>query len=48
LLDKGILAGLPLGDFRSDMKNLLLVAVTEVRTRQQIDDFVHQIGQALN
>lgn len=48
LLDKGILAGLALGDFRADMKNLLLVAVTEVRTKQQIDDFVHQIGQALN
>lgn len=39
LLDEGILAGLPLGDYYPELKNCLLVAVTEIRTKAQIDQF---------
>ncbi len=40
LLEKGIIAGLPLSDYYPDMPNALLVCVTEVRTRDEIDRFV--------
>ena len=39
LLAKRILAGLPLGPYFPELKNCLLVAVTERRTRAQIDAF---------
>lgn len=39
LLEKGILAGLPLGPYYKGMENSLLVAVTEVRTKAEIDAF---------
>ncbi len=39
LLKQGILAGLPLGLYYSSLKNCLLVAVTELRTKEQIDNF---------
>jgi len=39
LIDHGILAGLPLGKYYSGMDNCLLVAVTEKKTKQDIDDF---------
>jgi len=37
LLKKGIAAGIPLGRWYPDLKNALLVAVTEKRTREEID-----------
>lgn len=40
LLKKGILAGLPMGAYYDGMDNVLLVAVTEIRTKAQIDDLV--------
>jgi len=47
LLKQGILAGLPLGEFYPEMKNCLLVAVTEVRTRAQIDSFAEALSTAI-
>lgn len=44
LLKKGILAGLPLGKFYPGMENCLLVAVTETRTKAQIDHFAEELG----
>ena len=43
LLESGILAGLDLGQFDSEMKDCLLVAVTEKRTKEEIDS----LAQAL-
>ena len=40
LMAQGFLAGLPLGDYVSDGKDYLLVAVTETRSKEQIDSFV--------
>lgn len=43
LLDDGFLAGLDLGQFYPEMENYLLVAVTEKRTREEIDSFAEQL-----
>jgi glycine dehydrogenase subunit 1 len=43
LLGSGILAGLDLGQFCPEMKDLLLVAVTEKRTKEEIDSFAHAL-----
>lgn len=48
LIKLGIMAGLPLGDFYPDLKNCLLVAVTEVRTKAQIDNFAKELSSALS
>lgn len=40
MIEKGFLAGLPLGGYYSGMDNDLLVAVTEIRSKEQIDAFV--------
>ena len=40
LLKQGFLAGLPLGAYYPEMDQSLLVAATEVRTREEIDRFV--------
>lgn len=40
LMDKGILAGYPLGKTCTDFKNKLLIAVTEKRTKKEMDDLV--------
>lgn len=48
LLSEGILAGLPLGDFYAGMENSLLVAVTETRSKAQIDDFADKLGRNLH
>lgn len=45
LLEQGILAGLPLG--ASGMPNCLLVAVTEVRTRAEIDRFAAELAKVV-
>lgn len=47
LLEKGILAGLPLGAYYKGMDNCLLTAVTEIRTKEQIDDFARALKAAL-
>ena len=47
LLDQGILAGLPLGPYYAGMENCLLVAVTELRTKAQIDDYAQKLRAAL-
>lgn len=47
LLKKGILCGLPLGSYYPELDNCLLVAVTETRTRAQIDDFAAKLREVL-
>ncbi|HWP31535.1 MAG TPA: aminomethyl-transferring glycine dehydrogenase subunit GcvPA [Fimbriimonadales bacterium] len=47
LLQKGYLAGLPLGDYYPDMQNCILIAVTEVRTKKEMDDFVSHFAEVL-
>jgi len=47
LLEKHILAGLPLGPFYKELSDCLLVAVTEVRTKEQIDDFAAKLKEVL-
>ena len=47
LLKKGILAGLPLGTYYPGMDNCLLVAVTEIRTKEEIDRFADELKAAL-
>jgi len=48
LLDKGILAGLPLGSYYPGMENCLLVAVTELRTKAEIENFASQLAKVLD
>ncbi len=40
LIKKNILAGYPLGRFYPEMKDHLLIAVTEKRTKEEMDDLV--------
>ena len=47
LLDRKILAGLPLGSYYPELSNCLLVAVTERRTRAQIEGFGVALGEVL-
>lgn len=47
LLGDKILAGLPLGPYYSSLKDCLLVAVTEIRTKAQIDRFAECLKRAL-
>ncbi|MCW5939003.1 MAG: aminomethyl-transferring glycine dehydrogenase subunit GcvPA [Fimbriimonadaceae bacterium] len=47
LLERGFLAGLPLGEHYPGMENDLLVAVTEVRTKEQIDGFARALKSVL-
>lgn len=47
LLERGILAGFPLGLHYPDRKDCLLVAVTEVRTREEIDRFAAEMAEVL-
>jgi len=46
LLGHDILGGLALGEIKSEMKNCLLIAVTEMNTRQEIDRFVEVLAEA--
>ncbi|TWT77481.1 putative glycine dehydrogenase (decarboxylating) subunit 1 [Posidoniimonas polymericola] len=39
-LDQGVLAGVPLGQFYPELSDCLLIAVTEKRTREEIDALV--------
>jgi len=47
LLQKGILAGLPLGNYYPGMEKCLLVAVTEIRTKAEIDRFATELKTAI-
>jgi glycine dehydrogenase subunit 1 len=46
LAKKGIAPGLDLGRFTLGFKGCLMVAVTEKRSRQQIDDLVYELSRA--
>ncbi|MBL8067338.1 MAG: aminomethyl-transferring glycine dehydrogenase subunit GcvPA [Armatimonadetes bacterium] len=48
LLQRGILAGLPLGPYDPTLENCLLVAVTEIRTKDQIDDYANKLRAELS
>ena len=47
MIDKGFAAGFPLGRFYKGMNNYLLVAVTEKRTKQDIDKFAEALETVL-
>ena len=47
LLKDGVLAGLPLGKYYAGLENCLLVAVTEVRTKDQIDDYAKKLEEVI-
>lgn len=44
----GYLAGLPLSRYEAGREHHLLIAVTEKRTRQEMDEFVHTLRGALS
>lgn len=47
LLEQGILAGLPLGWYYPQLSDCLLVAVTETRTKAQIDEYASKLRAVL-
>lgn len=47
LIEAGIMPGLPLGPFFAGMDNCLLVALTETRTKAQIDRFAAELKKVL-
>jgi glycine dehydrogenase subunit 1 len=47
LLDKGIAAGMPLGQFYVGSENMLVVTVTEKRSKKEIDQLVKALEVAL-
>jgi glycine dehydrogenase subunit 1 len=47
MLQKGILAGLPLGPYYANLEKSLLVAVTELRDKSQIDRYVSTLCEVL-
>ena len=47
LIPKKIAAGFPLGRYYSDMQDFMLVAVTEKRTKEEIDSFADAIEEVL-
>ncbi|MNH43247.1 putative glycine dehydrogenase (decarboxylating) subunit 1 [compost metagenome] len=47
LIEKGIIGGYPLGQNYDSLKNHVLIAVTELRTKEEIDALVAEMG-ALN
>ena len=44
LLEKGMIGGYDLGRDYTDLKNHMSVAVTELRTKEEIDTFVNEMG----
>ncbi|MEC3883084.1 aminomethyl-transferring glycine dehydrogenase subunit GcvPA [Halobacillus litoralis] len=44
LLEQGIIGGYDLGEVDEKLKNCMLVAVTEIRTKEEIDMFVKEVG----
>jgi glycine dehydrogenase subunit 1 len=47
MIDKGFAPGFPLGKFYKGMNNYLLVAVTEKRTKEDIEQFVQALEKVL-
>ncbi|MFH1411942.1 MAG: aminomethyl-transferring glycine dehydrogenase subunit GcvPA [Candidatus Omnitrophota bacterium] len=47
MIDKGITPGFPLGRYYGDMKDYMLVAVTEKRTKHEIDVFAAVLEETL-
>ena len=47
LISRGISAGFPLGRYYADLKDYLLVAVTEKRTKEEIDRFKEALEEVL-
>jgi glycine dehydrogenase subunit 1 len=47
LIDKGIAAGFPLGRYYADLEDHMLIAVTEKRTKEEIDLFTAEMEAAL-
>jgi glycine dehydrogenase subunit 1 len=45
LLEKGFIGGYDMGNKYPECKNVWLVAVTEKRTKQEIDDFARKAGE---
>jgi len=48
LLDSGILGGFDLGADYPQLKDHMLIAVTEANARHQIDDLVYALQEATN
>jgi glycine dehydrogenase subunit 1 len=47
LIDRGIAAGFPLGRYYEDLEDYLLVAVTEKRTKEEIDMYAKELEAVL-
>lgn len=47
MIDRGFAAGFPLGRYYPGMEKYLLVAVTEKRTKEQIDSYVDALAEVL-
>jgi glycine dehydrogenase subunit 1 len=48
LLEDNILAGLPLGSYYPELGDCMLVAVTEIRTKEQIDRYAEALKRAIS
>ncbi|MBU5466380.1 aminomethyl-transferring glycine dehydrogenase subunit GcvPA [Virgibacillus sp. MSJ-26] len=48
LLEKGIIGGYDLGLINQELNNHMLVAVTEIRTKEEINAFVKELGEINN
>ncbi|MFC4558792.1 aminomethyl-transferring glycine dehydrogenase subunit GcvPA [Virgibacillus kekensis] len=48
LLDKGIIGGYDLAQDYPELKGNMLVAVTEIRTKEEIDTFVNELGDIIH
>lgn len=48
MLGKGFIAGLPLGPYYAQLSNCLLLAVTEKRTKAEVDSFVAALQEVLS
>ena len=47
MIDRGFEAGFPLGRYYKDLKNHMLIAVTEKKTKHQIDSYASALENAL-
>ena len=47
LIEKDIAAGFPLGRYYKDLSDHMLIAVTEKRTKDEIDLFARELEEAL-
>jgi len=48
MIEEGFAAGFPLGRYYSDMENYLIVAVTEKRSKDEIDQYVDSFKSVVN